>query len=138
MGNYRPAARHGDLVFTAGATPREGKRLVVTGRVGDTVGVEEASSAAALAARRALAAAAEAVGGIDRLGGVVSMTVYIACADGFTTFAPIADAATDAIVEALPTGPPPARAAIGAQCLPDDAPVEVVLVAFAADPEQMP
>ena len=57
------------------------------------------------------------------------MTVYIACAPGFTDLSAVADGASDAIFAAGGADALPARSAIGVQSLPFGAPVEVDLVA---------
>jgi enamine deaminase RidA (YjgF/YER057c/UK114 family) len=81
-----------------------------------------------VAARNALAAVALAAGGIDRLGSLVSLTVYVACSAEFSELSAVADGASQALAELL-GGPPAARCAIGVQSLPRGAPVEVQLVA---------
>lgn len=131
MGRYTGATACRGVVYTAGATPRDGKRLVARGRVGEEVTPEAAAGLAGLAARRALAAAAELLGGLNAIDAVVQMTVYIACGAQFCALSPVADGATEALLTALPGSSPPSRAAVGVFRLPDDAPVEVTLVVAA-------
>jgi enamine deaminase RidA (YjgF/YER057c/UK114 family) len=73
-GAYIPAKVHADLVYTAGQLPLISGTLPETGKVGDGHGLVPASDAQAYArqsALNAIAAAAAAVGGVDRLTGVV-------------------------------------------------------------------
>ena len=130
-GNYAAAVIHAGTVTTAGMTPRREGTLVWKGAVGDDIALDEAVGAAALAASNALAAAAQAAGGIDCIAQLVSLTVYVACAAGFTRLSAVADGASDALAAALgATGrAAAARAAIGVRSLPDGAPVEVQLIA---------
>ncbi len=133
QGAYVPAVaeplRPGDvLLATAGMTPRVDGRLTVTGLVGRDVDVAEARRAAALAARNAVAACRGEPGGIRRW---VRMTVYVACADGFTELSAVADGASAALAELTPALGRPARSAIGVRALPGGAPVEVELTAIA-------
>lgn len=128
-GAYRPAVRAGSLVASAGMTPRADGRLTLSGRLGEDLDLEAGKHASALAARNALAAVAEAAGGADRIEAVVAMTVYIACAPGFTELSAVADGASEALAEHLP-GQAPARSALGVQSLPGGAPVEVQLWAW--------
>jgi enamine deaminase RidA (YjgF/YER057c/UK114 family) len=134
QGAYVPAAaeplRAGDLLVTsAGMTPRVEGRLTVTGLVGRDLDVRQAGDAAALAVRNAVAAIA--VGDLGCVRRWMRMTVYIACADGFTELSAVADAAS-AVLDALTPGlGRPARSAVGVRALPGGAPVEVELTAIA-------
>lgn len=129
QGHYVPTSRSGDLVTTAGMTPRVDGVLAVTGRVGDTVDVDRARHAAAIAALNGLAALADAAGGINRIVGLLRMTVYVHAASGFTQHSQVADAATDALVTHLGDRGRCARSAVGVASLPSDAPVEIELTA---------
>ena len=76
---YVPAKAHGDLVFTAGQLPMVSGALPATGKVGDGHGLVPAADAKAYArqcALNAVAAAAAAVGGVDRLTGVVKVVGF--------------------------------------------------------------
>ncbi len=120
---------HGGLIFSAGMTPRRNGVLTVTGTVGEQVDLATARAAATLAASNALAAVRSVLppeaGGLRCL----QMTVYIACAPGFTAASAVADGASEAIAAELGAGALPARSAIGVAALPSGAPVEVQLVA---------
>lgn len=130
-GRYAPAVAHAGTVVTAGMTPRRDGVLAWRGTVGADLAPEEAAEAAGLAARNALAAAAHAAGGLAHVTRLVSLTVYVACAEGFTALSAVADGASAALVDALgSTGrAAAARAAVGVRALPDGAPVEVQLTA---------
>lgn len=121
--------RAGDvLLASAGMTPREDGRLVVTGLAGRDLDVAQARGAAALAARNAVAALS--AGHAGRIRRWLRMTVYVACADGFTDLSAVADGASE-VLDGLGLGRP-ARSAIGVRALPGGAPVEVELTAIAA------
>lgn len=129
QGHYVPTSRVGDLVLTAGMTPRVDGVLAITGRVGDTVDLDEARRGAAIAASNALSAVVDAVGGMDHVVGLARMTVYVHAASGFTQHTAVADAATDALVTHLGDVGRCARSAVGVASLPGDAPVEIELTA---------
>jgi enamine deaminase RidA (YjgF/YER057c/UK114 family) len=121
--------RAGDvLLASAGMTPREDGRLAVTGLAGRDLDVARARDAAALAARNAVAALT--AGHPAPIRRWLRMTVYVACADGFTDLSAVADGAS-AVLDGLGLGRP-ARSAIGVRALPGGAPVEVELTAIAA------
>lgn len=131
MGRYSAAVASHGIVATAGMTPRRDGVMAFKGRVGADLDEEQAAAAARLAATNALRAAAAAVGGVERITALVSMTVYIVAAPGFDRLGAVADGASEALAELWGTEPAvmPARAAIGVAVLPDGAPVEVQLVA---------
>ncbi|NLU71328.1 RidA family protein [Streptomyces sp. HNM0575] len=141
QGRYAAAVVDGGIAVSAGMTPRDGDRLTVRGLVGSGVDAATARQAAGLAARNALAAITEAIPGSSRLRRCLRMTVYVACAEGFTELSAVADGASDGLAEALadhaarsgadePTVTAlPARSAIGVRSLPSGAPVEVELTA---------
>jgi enamine deaminase RidA (YjgF/YER057c/UK114 family) len=111
-------------------TPRRDGQLTITGVVGSTVSVAQARAAARLAATNAVAAVLAALPA-DADVRCLRMSVYIACAPDFHDLSTVADGASDAIVTTLGRRALPARSAIGVQCLPSGAPVEVELVATA-------
>lgn len=131
MGRYQPATRHGDVVFTAGMTPRRDGVLVVRGVVGADISVDEAKNAAGVAAANALAAVAAAAGGLDNVERLLRLTVFVAAAPGFEALSLVADGASDALAALLgdDARAAVARSAVGVQALPGGAPVEVELVA---------
>jgi enamine deaminase RidA (YjgF/YER057c/UK114 family) len=129
-GMYLPAVAHGGIVFSAGAIPVEDGTLRITGRVGDSVDVDVARRAAAICARNALGAVATAASGIDRIVRLLRVGVFVQCAPDFKQISHVADAATEALIDALGDDRARcARTAVGVYSLPLDAPVEVEIVA---------
>ncbi len=128
QGRYRPALPHERLVVTAGMTPRVDGRLMAVGKVGREVSVDRAIAAAELAARNAVAAAAEVVGSLDAITSVLRMTVYVNATDDFTQHSQVADGASSALVELVGDARgAPVRSAVGVASLPGGACVEVEL-----------
>lgn len=127
-GSYVPAARAGALIFTAGQLPLEDGRLSLSGKVGDTVGVEEARDAARVCALNAVAAAAQAAGGLDNLREIVKVTGFVASAAGFNGQPDVLNGASEVLGEIFGDAGLHARSAVGVVELPLDAPVEVELV----------
>ena len=132
-GVYVPAVRAGSLVFTAGQLPIESGELPKTGKVGDTVTLEEAREAARRCALNALAAAAAEAGGLDRVARVVKVTGYVASAPDFDRQPEVLNGASDLIGRVFGEAGRHARSAVGVSVLPLDAPVEVELVAELGD-----
>ena len=127
-GNYVPAVRAGNLVFTAGQVPFERGELRFAGKVGDTVSQRDAQHAARLCALNALAAAASEAGGLDRIARIVKVVGYVASAPGFNGQPQVMNGASDLLGEVFGEAGLHARSAVGVAELPLDAPVEVELV----------
>ena len=128
---YVPAKAHGDLVYTAGQLPMVEGRMPATGKVGDGEGLVSADAAAALArqcALNAVAAAAAAVGGVDRLTGVLKVTGFVASAPEFTGHPAVINGASTVLGEIFGDAGRHARSAVGVAVLPLDSPVEVEVV----------
>lgn len=128
---YVPAKVHGELVFTAGQLPVVAGSLPATGKVGDGDGLVAASDAQGYArtcALNALAAAASAVGGVDRLTGVVKVTGFVASVPEFTGQPGVVNGASEVLGEIFGDAGRHARSAVGVPVLPLDAPVEVEVV----------
>lgn len=128
---YVPAKAHGDLVFTAGQLPIVEGALLATGKVGDGDGLIPATDATSYArqcALNALAAAAAAVGGVDRLTGVVKVVGFVASVPEFTGQPGVINGASEVLGEIFGDAGRHARSAVGVPVLPLDAPVEVEVV----------
>jgi len=127
-GAYVPATRSGNLVFTAGQLPLEAGELNIRGKVGDTVGVDEASEAARLCAMNALAAASTQTGGVGGISRIVKVTGFVASAPDFNEQPQVINGASEFLGEIFGDAGLHARSAVGVAELPMDAPVEVELV----------
>ena len=128
QGKYVPATRFGDLVVTAGMTPRKNGALIQTGRVLKDEALETYKEAVRQAADNALTAARNQLAEDECIVRVMSMTVYVNAEDGFTAHAKIADFASDYLNEELGDASPMARVSIGVATLPGNAPVEIQLM----------
>ncbi len=135
QGNYVPARRHRDLIHTAGMTPREAGVLKFFGPVGVSDDPNRWREAVVLATRNCLAAARDLLTCDERLGGILSLTVYIAAEPGFTAHSRVADHASDFLATELGEAGRSSRAAVGVASLPGNAPVEVHIVAFVVSDE---
>ena len=125
---YVPAVRHGDLIIVSGQLPIVDGVLLATGLVGDGAGEHDVDAAAALARRcglNVLAAAASVAGGLDAIGSVLRVGVFVASGDGFTSQHLVANGASELLATVFGPGAVHARAAVGVPRLPLDAPVEV-------------
>lgn len=122
---YVPAVAHGGLVYTSGQLPFVDGALPAVGKVGAEVSAEDAKTYARTCALNALAAAADAVGGIDRIAGVLRVGGFVASAEGFTGQPGIVNGASEVLGEIFGEAGRHARAAVGVAELPLGSPVEV-------------
>ncbi|MBA8815530.1 enamine deaminase RidA (YjgF/YER057c/UK114 family) [Microbacterium halimionae] len=131
VASYIPATTHGDLVFTSGQLPFVAGILPATGKVGEGRGHVDSSDAnqyARVSALNAVAAAAAAVGGVDRLTGVVKVTGFVASAPEFTGQPGVINGASELLGEIFGEAGTHARSAVGVAVLPLDSPVEVEVI----------
>lgn len=77
QGKYKPAVRKGNLIFTAGMTPRLNGQLIMSGKVESGVSVEDYRQAADQATANALNAALSCVQPGEKITQILSLTVYI-------------------------------------------------------------
>jgi enamine deaminase RidA (YjgF/YER057c/UK114 family) len=127
LGDYVPAVRAGDLVFTSGQLPMRDGGLIATGSVGAGVDVPVARECAERSALNALAAAST-VCDLDDVVSVVKLNGYVASAPGFTSQPAVVDAASAVMLSAFGEAGRHARAAVGVAALPLGSPVEVEVV----------
>jgi enamine deaminase RidA (YjgF/YER057c/UK114 family) len=128
---YVPAKIHGDLVYTAGQLPFVDGVLPESGKVGESEGLVSAGDAQFYARRcalNALAAAGAAVGGVDRLTGVLKLTGFVASVVDFTGQPGVINGASEFFGELFGEAGSHARSAVGVPVLPLDSPVEVEVV----------
>ena len=126
---YVPATVSSGHVYTSGQLPSVAGELTHRGQVGAEVSLEDAVQAARTAMLNALAAAASVIGGLDRIGRVIKVTVFVASDPTFTGQPAVANGASRLLIDVF--GPEigcPARSAIGVNVLPGNISVEVELM----------
>jgi len=129
VGAYVPAVQSGNLLFVSGQIALRDGELLHKGKLGSQISLEEGVASARQAGLNALAAAAQAAGGLDRIERVVQVRVFVNSAPGFTDQPKVANGASELFGQLFGPAGGHARAAIGVSELPLDAAVEVELVA---------
>jgi enamine deaminase RidA (YjgF/YER057c/UK114 family) len=125
---YVPAARAGNLVFTAGQLPARDGAMLATGKLGGSVTEEQGYECARQCALNALAAIKAEIGELSQIKRVVKAVVFVASTPEFTAQPKIANGASELLGEVFGDAGKHARAAVGVSALPLDVPVEVELV----------
>lgn len=131
QGNYIPAVRHENLIFTAGMTPRDNGVLLRTGKVKLDDNIEDYRDAVRQAAKNTLTAARNQLKENEIITQLLSITVYVNAEEGYTKQAKFADLASEYFCEELDTAGIGCRASVGVASLPGDAPCEIQIIAAA-------
>jgi enamine deaminase RidA (YjgF/YER057c/UK114 family) len=116
---------HGGVARTSGQLPRIEGRLTCIGTLGVDVSVEEGSEAARVCALNALSVLRQALGTLDRIERVLTVTGYVACAPGFAEQPAVVDGASRVLYEIFGDAGRHTRSAIGVAALPRGGAVEI-------------
>jgi enamine deaminase RidA (YjgF/YER057c/UK114 family) len=130
VATYVPWVRTGNLVFISGqGAVRDGK-IEYTGRVGETLSIEDAIASARLTAINVIAHLRDACGGdLDRVKRIVKLLGFVNCTPTFGEQPKIINGASDLMVEVFGEKGRHARSAVGAPSLPFNLSVEVEAIA---------
>jgi enamine deaminase RidA (YjgF/YER057c/UK114 family) len=129
VASYVPVTQGNGLAFVAGQVPIEDGKLLASGRVGESVSLEQGQELARRCALQALAALNDELGSLDRVRRILKVTVWVASGEGFFDQPKVANGASDVLVEVFGEEGKHARAAVSAPSLPLGAPVEVEVIA---------
>ena len=128
VATYIPIVRAGDLLFLSGMIPLRDGTLVMAGKLGQDVSIEQGYEAAKICVLNALAVLREQVGTLDRVKQVVRMVGYVSSTAEFVQQPAVINGASDLLVNIFGDAGRHARIAIGAVALPLNAPVEIELI----------
>jgi enamine deaminase RidA (YjgF/YER057c/UK114 family) len=125
VANYVPTCLVGGLLFISGQVSRRGDGKVITGKLGDGMGIEAGQEAAKVCALNILAQARAALGSLGRIERVVKLTGFVNSTLTFTDHPQVVNGASDLLVEVLGEKGRHTRSAVGVAALPANAAVEV-------------
>ncbi|MBM4135447.1 MAG: RidA family protein [Nitrospira sp.] len=125
LGSYVPCVKTGNLLFLSGILPLRDGKLRRTGRVGESVPLEEAQEDARQIVMNALSILKSHLGGLDKVKSCVKITGYVASAPDFTEQPKVLNAASDLLFEIFGDAGRHARAAVGVNVLPLNSPLEI-------------
>jgi enamine deaminase RidA (YjgF/YER057c/UK114 family) len=114
-----------DVAWISGHGPMDGDRVLMAGKVGDDVSLEQAQEAARLTGLSILASLAEELGDLDRVREWHKATGFVNAAPGFTGMPGAINGFTNLIRDLWGEEGRHARSAIGVAELPLEWPVEV-------------
>jgi enamine deaminase RidA (YjgF/YER057c/UK114 family) len=128
LGSYVPCLQTGNLIFLSGMLPLIDGNLIRTGRVGESVSLDEAREDAKIAVINALSVLKKYLGNLDRVKRCVKITGYIASSPDFTEQSKVLNAASDFIAEIFDEAGRHSRAAVGVTVLPLNSTVEIEFI----------
>jgi enamine deaminase RidA (YjgF/YER057c/UK114 family) len=116
---------HQGVARTSGQLPRIAGELTCLGRLGDTVTVAEGQAAAAVCALNALAVLEAALGSLDRIERVLTVTGYVSSAPDFHEQPAVVDGASRVLADVFGAAGRHTRSAVGVAALPRNGAVEI-------------
>ena len=128
VANYVPVVRVGDLLFLSGVLPSRDGQLIMTGKLGGNLTIEQGIEASRVAVLNGLSIIRSAAGSLDLVKQIVKMVGHIASASGFMDQPQVLNGASDLLVSVFGNAGRHARVAVGAAELPRHAPVEIELI----------
>ncbi|MGJ3242138.1 MAG: RidA family protein [Opitutales bacterium] len=127
-GNYVPAVRVGNLVYTAGTICIKDGEMTHTGKVGEGQTVESGYAGAQVCALNLLAAIKGEAGSLNNLKRFLTVNGYVNAVAGFPESPRVINGASDLFVSVFGERGKHARAAVAVAGLPRDSTVEVQCV----------
>jgi enamine deaminase RidA (YjgF/YER057c/UK114 family) len=124
---------HDGVARTSGQLPRIEGRLTCVGTLGATVSVEEGAAAAQVCALNGLAVLEAALGSLDRVARVLTVTGFVASAPDFHRQPDVVDGASRVLFDIFGEAGRHTRSAIGVAALPRGGAVEIELTVAVRD-----
>jgi len=137
LGTYVEVNRVGSLLFLSGTLPTKDGKLLVSGRLGEKLSVEQGREAAQIAALNALALVQAHLGDLDRAKRVVKLTVLMVTTEDFSEHAAVGDGASNVFAQLFGPETGHVRVVYGVQSMPLGAPVMVEAVFEVEEKEEL-
>lgn len=122
---YIPVKQTGNLLYISGQIPFLDGKLYCTGKVGDTVSLEQAQEAARICILNMLSAVKNHLGELEEVKEVVKVQAFVSSAVGFDQQHIVVNAASQLLYDIFGDRGRHARTAVGTNQLPMDTPVEI-------------
>jgi enamine deaminase RidA (YjgF/YER057c/UK114 family) len=81
---YKTAVRHGNLLYVSGHGPLKADRTLITGRVGESLTLDQGKDAARQVGLAVLATVRDALGSLDKVKRLVKTLGWVNCTTDFT------------------------------------------------------
>jgi len=129
---YVNCVRSGKLLYLSGGLPIDGDKQVI-GKVPTDVSVEEAKEGARIIVLNRLAVIQDAIGSLDKVKQIVSLTGFVNSAPDFYGHPQVINGASELLVEIFGDKGRHSRTALGAAALPLNVAVEINLIVEVED-----
>lgn len=126
-GKYVPAIEDKGILYISGQVARVGDAIIVQGRAGEGVTLEQAKIAAQICLVRCLTIAYQRFGSLDAIEKVLQMTVHIQSDSHFHDLSEISDGASELLYDIFGDAGRHARTTVGVASLPKNSTVEIDL-----------
>ena len=113
IGNYVPARRAGNLLFTSGVSPKRSDGSLAIGKVGAVISLDEGYEAARLCGLALLSNIAAEVESLDAVAAFIKVFGMVNAVPEFQEHPRVIDGCTDLLVAIFGEDGRPARSAIG-------------------------
>ena len=127
-GSYVPYVQVGKLLYLSGVLALWEGEMRYMGAVGSERSIDEAQKAAELCALNSLAVAESALGSLEAIAKVVSVTGFVYADQGFAQSPQVINGASDLLVAVLGERGKHSRAAVAVSGLPLESTVELQLI----------
>lgn len=124
---YVNCVRSGNLLFLSGGLPIDGDTKVI-GKVPTDISIEQAQAGARLIVLNRLAVIQDAIGSLDRVKQIVSLTGFVNSQPDFYGHPQVINGASELLVEIFGEKGKHSRTALGAAALPLNVAVEINLI----------
>ncbi|MEM7182177.1 MAG: RidA family protein [Spirochaetota bacterium] len=124
---YIPAKQVGTTILTSGQLPLQEGKVILTGKLGKDITIEDTKEAAELACLNALAATKALCGKLDAIKQVVRVVVYVNSAADFYEQHLVANHASEFLAEIFGEKGKHCRSAVGVYALPLNSCLELEL-----------
>lgn len=130
---YVPTMRDGDNIYTSGQLPMIDGTLAGTGKVGESVSLEQAQEYARTCVLNALAAIKAEIGDLDKITQITKVVGFVSSATDFADQHLVINGASEFLGEIFGDIGTHARSAVGVAMLPMNAPVEIEMIVKVTD-----
>jgi enamine deaminase RidA (YjgF/YER057c/UK114 family) len=125
VANYLPYRLAGNLLFLSGQGPVDEKGVVLTGKLGSEISIEEGYRRARFIGLGLLAATRDALGSLDRVDFIVKLLGMVNATPDFKDSPKVINGCSDLFVEVFGDAGRHARSAVGNVMLPNQISVEI-------------
>jgi enamine deaminase RidA (YjgF/YER057c/UK114 family) len=128
IANYVKAVRTGNLVFLSGHGPTNSEGVLITGKLGSDLTVEQGQEAARITGIALLSSLKAEIQDLNKVRRIVKVTGMVNADSGFIQHPQVINGFSDLMVEVFGDKGKHARAAIGMGSLPGNMAVEIEMV----------